>query len=486
MKRYKLGFFVCILTFLFAVNLFGQAPDTLWTKTLGTAEDEGGNSVIQTSDGGYIIAGYSTLSGSADYWLVKTDSLGVGEWGKIFGSTGIDKGYSVVQTSDSGYVIVGFTNSYGAGAFDIWAIKTDKDGNTEWNYPYGGAQTDYGYSIDNAQNDGFIIVGSTKSFGAGGYDVYLVRTTSFGVVVWTKTFGYGFFEEGRSVQYTSDGGYIIAGTRGTIYNGLDIWLIKTDSLGNQLWSKTFGGDSTEYGYSVKQTTDGGYIVAGYTESFSASDDIWLIKTDSLGNEEWNSVLGGNGEQQGYSVAQTPDGGYIVVGETYQVDLLIIRTDDQGNEVWTKQMGGSGIDRGSSVAVTADAGYIIAGSTSSYGAGGSDIWLIKLGPDTGVEEGTIRAPTKHQVNACPNPFTNSVEIRWTSGENLMTNDQCPMTISIYDVSGKLVRSFSLLPPHSSLFSSVVWNGKDLSGNEVKPGIYFLKTKGCEPVKMVKLR
>ncbi|MEP7170786.1 MAG: T9SS type A sorting domain-containing protein, partial [Bacteroidota bacterium] len=172
--------------------------------------------------------------------------------------------------------------------------------------------------------------------------------------------------------------------------------IKTDSSGNLLWSKTFGGTGDDEGRSVQQTTDGGYIISGYKEKGSAfiDLDIYLIKTDSNGNLLWSKTIGGTGDEIGFSVQQTTDGGYIVLGITYSVgagglDVYLIKTDDNGNSLWTKTFGGTNDDWAGSVQQTTDGGYIITGYTQNFGSGGySDVYLIKtdsLG-NSGCKEG----------------------------------------------------------------------------------------------------
>jgi hypothetical protein len=197
---------------------------------------------------------------------------------------------------------------------------------------------------------------------------------------WMKTFGGTSDDGGCSVQQTTDGGYVITG-----WTGGDIWLIKTDSNGNEIWDKTFGEKYAECGFSVQQTTDGGYIIIAYTgSSYSGSyTDVWLIKTDSNGNEIWDKTIGGTSNDWGFSVQQTTNGGYIITGGTLSYgagnwDVWLIKTDFNGNEIWNKTFGGTHYDFGNSVQQTSDGGYIITGSTISYGAGGGndDVWLIK--------------------------------------------------------------------------------------------------------------
>jgi serine/threonine protein kinase len=308
-------------------------------KTYGGSESDGAFSVQQTTDGGYIVAGWTSSSGagSEDAYLIKTDSYGQLQWSKTYGGSEYDDAYSVQQTTDGGYTVAGWTYSSGAGRDDVYLIKTDSYGQLQWSKTYGGSKNDAATSVQQTTDGGYIVAGWTLSSGAGGEDVYLIKTDSYGQLQWSKTYGGSRNDAAFSVQQTADGGYIVAG--GTYSSGAgdeDVYLIKTDSYGQLQWSKTYGGLKDDQAYSVQQTRDGGYIVAGWTSSSGAgSKDVYLIKTDSYGQLQWSKTYGGSGADCAHSVQQTKDGGYIVAGVTSfsgagSFDVYLIKTDSFGN------------------------------------------------------------------------------------------------------------------------------------------------------------
>ncbi|MHC1600309.1 MAG: hypothetical protein ACXQS5_05785 [Candidatus Methanospirareceae archaeon] len=333
--------FVVIFTTLAFVSLgcaSGIPPDEAWNKTFGGTDPDGASSVQQTSDGGYILAGYtySYGAGSSDFWLVKTYSDGSKQWDKTFGGTHYDCIFSVQQTSDDGYILAGVTESYGAGNGDLWLVKADSEGNEQWNRTFGGIDPDCAVSVQQTSDGGYILAGYTESYGAGRSDFWLMKTDSKGNMEWDKTFGGTDYDDVSSVQQTSDGGYILAGDTMSYDTGNgDFWLVKTDSKGNMEWDRTFGGVDACRATSVQQTSDGGYILAGCMRSHGADPgDLWLVKTDSNGNKEWGMTFGGvNVHCAYYPVQQTSDNGYILAGttESYSTDF---------GDAWLIKVGGT--------------------------------------------------------------------------------------------------------------------------------------------------
>jgi len=451
MKKVNLASILCWVgtgVFLSAL-MVNRVSAIAFAKTFGGINNDYAYSVQQTSDGGYIVTGrtYSFGAGNSDVFLLKTDASGNLQWAKTFGGSSYDYAWSVQQTSDGGYIVAGETYSFGAGSWDVFLLKTDASGNLQWAKTFGGSDYDYAYSVQQTSDGGYIVAGFTESFGAGYDDVFLLKTDASGNLHWAKTFGGSSDDGAYSVQQTSDGGYIVAGwTRSFDAGGYDVFLLKTDASGNLQWAKTFGGSSYDYAWSVQQTSDGGYIVAGYTSSFGAGyDDVFLLKTDSSGNLQWAKTFGGDTTDYAWSVQQTSDGGYIVAGGTYSFgagnyDVFLLKTDVSGNLHWAKTFGGSSDDGAFSVQQTSDGGYIVAGVTFSFGAVGADVFLLKTDANgnigtcaiVGSVTPTVNTPTTTETNPTlivdsPTPDTTTPTVTEIS-PILAVSEPCPISIS----------------------------------------------------------
>ena len=410
---------------LFSSFNFSFAQIT-FQKTYGGINSDRGFSVQQTTDNGYIITGSANYvsSGTSDVYLIKTNVYGDTLWTRIFGGGADDRGESVKQTSDGGYIIAGATGSFGAGLADVYLIRTDTNGDTLWTKTFGGIASDEGYDIQQTTDNGFIISGRTSSFGAGQGDVYLIKTDANGNALWSKSFG-GIELEwgGQSVKQTLDGGYIIAGSTYSFGAGYDdIYLIRTDMNGDVLWTKTYGGTESDYGISVQQTTDGGFIVVGETYSFFASiTNVYLIKTDTNGDILWSKTfIWGSQFYKGNSVQQTSDGGYIMSGThgggSTNYGINLIKTNANGDSLWTRKFGITGGSEGNSVQQTNDGGYIITGYIA-FVPTNTDVFLIKT--DSLGNSGCNQIGTFTQVSV-PSTQVSSATTTVTSPITIQSN------------------------------------------------------------------
>ena len=375
------GLVLCVLPSLLLLISSVRAEST-WSQTYGGAESsESAWSVIASSEGGYAICGSTAPSGtlSYDFWLVKTDSNGAMEWNRSYGGWGSERALSLVATSDGGYALAGEAKPFGSGYppyynYTSCLVKTDAVGNFQWNKTYGKGTTDYVTSLATTLEGGYIMAGRS----------FLIRTDAFGNTVWNKTYPAvtGWMFNGKwSVVVTSDGGYALAG-----HSMADFLLLKTDRFGNMIWNRTYGGTESDYANSLIATSDGGYAMAGvwnitdYSRSGGTEADFYMVKTDGSGNMQWNKTYGITGINYANSLVETSDGGYVLAGYTYSTagkgDCLVIGTDSFGNMLWNRTLGGAESDSGQSLVAAADGGLVIAGSTNSFDAGSGDFWLIK--------------------------------------------------------------------------------------------------------------
>jgi hypothetical protein len=342
------GYIICGLTnsygsgnyeaYLIKVDVNGNL---LWSKTIGSPSHmESAIRVSESSDGGYVlVGGTDEITTQGSILLVKLDGSLNLLWSKIVQGPNGASAHSILQCNYGGSIICGEAWTSGIGSkYYAYLVKTDSTGNTLWSKVYGGNSSyEYAHSFQQTSDDGYIVCGGTRSSGTGGsIDFLLLKIDNNGNILWTKTYGSPNDDYGESIQVTSDGGYILAGCTGTFANSYDAYLIKTDSIGNLIWSKTYGGANWDFGYSVKQTFDGGYIISGMTQSFGMGGrDVYVIRTDANGNALWTKTFGTVGDDLSQFVDETNDGGFICLAicdsfNNYHNDICLIKTDNLGN------------------------------------------------------------------------------------------------------------------------------------------------------------
>lgn len=492
------------LLLLTILSLHAQTPAIQWQKCYGGTGNENANCIIQTTDGGYISAGYTNslngdvtgVHGNSDYWVVKIDNAGTIEWQKTYGGSFDDQAASIRQTTDGGYIVAGYSDSNNGditnthGDKDYWIVKLDVAGNIEWQHKYGGDDKEFAYDIQQTTDGGYIIVGKTYSYDGvimpvngditnfhGGNDGWILKLNATGAIEWQNCLGGTELDHLMSVQLTSDGGYIATGT----YNTLGYWLVKLNGAGDVQWQQYYS--DTDDAFDVIQTTDGGYLMAGDVVSRignATGHNFGLIKVNSIGVVEWRKDYGGDGFFDiARCIRQTPEGGYIVtgvinsnwsgnVGPAYgQQDAWVLKLSNSGVIQWQKPMGGSSYDGAGTIEVTSDGGYIVAGfaQSNNYNVsgnhGGSDFWIVKLMPDVLA----TAAVTNNEVALTyyPNPATDRI-----------TFSTDVTTVTVFSVSGVMVQQAKV-------------SDRQLDVSKLAVGNYMLKVeseRGENYLKLVK--
>jgi len=456
---------------------FAQSPDVEWTKLYYGSDQDNGTYVQQSNDGGYIITGDTKSYGAGlnDIWLVKTNASGDTMWTKTFGGTEDDNASCVIQTIYGGYLIFGETVSYGPTYWKAWLIKTNENGDTSWTKLIGTGRHYFIQEGLQLSDGDYVFVGYTKASGAGQEDIWLVKTDATGDTIWTKTFGGSEGDVTQSMDVTNDGGFIIAAYTKSFSSGdKDCWLIRTDYKGDTLWTKVIGGSRDDYIYSVRHTSDNGFILAGATQSFGVQNsyyNLWVVKTDYSGDTLWTRTFGGEGNETANSVVVTNDGDYVVAGWSSSGTWLI-KLNPLGDTLWTKSLGW-GIAY--HIEQTNDGGYIVL----DYDWDNltlADIWLVKLATDPNdvepLEQGKI--PDNYILKQnYPNPFNPLTTIDFGIPESEF------VTLAVYNLLGEpvevLVNKYLTAGNYK-----VKWNAK-----EQISGVYFYQIQAGNIVKTNKM-
>jgi uncharacterized delta-60 repeat protein len=442
-----------IFVFVFCGSLILNAQ---WARTYGGSDFDRAFFIQQTSDGGYVVAGYTASDGAgiSDIWVLKLSLAGVIEWQHAYGGSGDDVAYAVQETSDEGYIVAGYTYSFGAGESDYWILKLTSEGEIEWEFTYGGIGDDAAYAIQETSDGGYIVAGHTHFFGAPTSDTWILKLTSEGDIEWQHIYGGTGDDKAYAVQETSEGGYIVAGS--TQYLGAldhDFWVLKLTSAGFREWQRIYGGFGDDVAYSIQETSDEGYIVAGDTDSFgNKKSELWILKLTSLGNVEWESIYGGSADDYLNCIKETSDGGYIVTGNTYSFgagdsDILAFKLSSLGNIEWQRTYGGSEEDAAYYIQDTNDGGYVVAGYTDSFGAGGSDFLLLKLFTDGDIDP------------ACELVGSSDATVQDTSSFAVYTNIPPQLT-------GAQLQSTEIFPQETSATSNLLCEAQPTISGTVK--------------------
>jgi len=490
---------------LTSIIINAQAPNTEWQKNYGGTGTEYAYSIKETSDSGYILAGFSYSNdgdiienkGNSDFCIIKLNNTNDIIWQKTYGGTDSDFANSIQETTDGGYIVAGYTYSNDGdipenkGDADFWIIKLNNIGDTIWHKTYGGTDYDYEKSIKETTDGGYIVIGYTKSNDGditenkGNEDVWVIKLDNIGDIIWQKTYGGTNNDEAFSIQETTDGGYIFTGNTesndGDITENKgnkDVWVIKLDNTGGIIWQKTYGGASNDEALSIQEITNGEYIVAGYTESNNGDItenkgemDAWLIKIDNTGNIIWQKTYGGTSNDDIKAMQETTDSGFILAGNTKSndgnitenkgyTDVWLIKVNNIGDIIWQKTYGGSNSDLAFSIQETSNEGYIVAGYTDSNNGditenkGAADIWVIKIGEDT--LSNYVKQLSYNIFSIYPNPTTGKVQIS-------LNEQQVGSTLQITDINGRVVKQLTI----EQLNTLTI----DLS-NQAK-GVYFVK-------------
>ncbi len=451
-----------VLFFLFVITqpVMAQKPDSLWTKTYGGIDYDRGNSMIQTSDGGLAIIGeYGgfTEAGTrrqGQIWLVKTDASGDTLWTRKYNGSEYDLGNAVRQTSDGGYILAGYTSGGRFNAVDAWLIRTDAFGDTLWTKTFGTDSEESANDVIETSDGGFVFTGfarSTKS--SRDRDVWLVKTDSVGDTLWTGRYYSGDVENvGNKVLETTDGGFVIVGTTQLRGRNEDLFLIGTDEDGNELWKKTYNKtyatrDGVDEGRDIIELDNDGFMVLGFSDAYN-----WLIRTDAAGDTLWTKSFFLNGR----SFKKTIDGGYIITGD------WLVRTDSAGDTLWTiKELGGIS----NSVEQTSDGGFVISGYRTDFDTDTfENLWLFKLGPEGAVTSNRpdIEKPLIANLGQnYPNPFNPVTVIPYELSES------AHVKIVVFDMLGRHV---------ATLLNSTIAAGSNqvfFDAGHLSSGIYLVR-------------
>lgn len=457
-----------ILLTIFNLSLTVSNAQIMFEKAYGANNAQRGISVFQTINEDYVIAGNSDSSdtGSADIFLTKITVSGDTIWTRKYGSTGNDFLSSMKPTANGGYIIAGYTNSIAGNGNDIMLLNIDKNGDLIWSKTFGGIGEDKGADVVQNSNEDFIITGTTGSYGAGGLDAYVLSADSTGNLLWFKSYGGSNDDAGNSIHLNSDGGYLIAGETKSFGSNTDAYLIRVDNIGNKLWSKAIGGSNIDYAKSGIQTSDGGFIFTGTSESWG-TNNVYVVKTDSAGEIYWTKIIGGGDSDFGNCIIENNDSSFTITGQTSSfgpdADVYLIKLSSSGSTDWTRVFGGVGLETGNCISQTADNGFVITGSATIAG-NGLDAYLIKTNASgkTSCTNTSIPVVVVEgiPVSASVIPTDSITVISLTSFSLTLVQGHLPSFIDIKCYSNEVIEPATILMPDVIAINDLIEN--DVNG------------------------
>jgi hypothetical protein len=471
-----LAIIILVTTFIFISIAHGQ-PEMEWSQTIGGDQPEICYSVIQTTEGGYALTGglerdIGFGQFDLDGLLILTNEDGEEIWRQTYGGEGLDEFNTGIQTTDGGYALAGLSESFGRGSYDFWLLKTDENGDSLWSQTYGGDVGDVCYSLIQTVDSGFVLAGS------GLYN--MVKTDDEGDVSWTYTFNGGFDFYCSSVIQTTDSSFVLAGSIETgDYHEGDCMLVKVDENGDEQWTRTYGEEGIQTCSSVIQTAGGGFALAGNTGSFGfENNSYWIVKTDEEGRELWSRVYEGENEEYIRTLLQVPDNGFVMAGDAYSIDdsgseFYLVRIDEGGGVLWSQTYGNADENWCNSVLQTDDYSFILAGSTYD---GDDDCLLIKTEPDP-VSTPRIDPPTppsKFELMAAyPNPFNSTATIRYSLPFS------ADISLDVFNPIGQRVQT--LFDGQKQAGTHNI----SITATDMVSGLYFIRLEAPESIQTRKL-
>lgn len=469
-------FIIFIISFCSLISVI-QSQITGFQRTYGLQGFNYGVNAFETSDKGFMILGNkSGFTGNSDIYIIKTNKNGIIEWDKAIGGDSLMMATDFKQTQDKGMIICGYTNSLFSEGYDFLIIKTDSLANIEWKTSFGGSDWDFANSIATISNLGYFIAGKTYNNTLGMADAFLACLNLNGDTLWTKTIGGSGEDIFNSIDTTSDGNLIAAGYTNSFGNGNnDFFLVKIDTQGNVIWSKTYGQAGNDKAYAARATHDGGYVVIGSSNSPPAINiDPWLVKTNANGDSLWNYFYFNNNDEEFFDIKQLNNGNYLLAGYTTtwgfgQKEVIVHLVSNAGDYLYGNTYGGDWDDVAYSASIASDGGFFFTGSTESKGFGISNIYFIKTNEQCYTDTSSIHIMNNNEIlnnntlfNIYPNPAKDYINVNI---KNIKGNF---LTINIFNIKSKLVLSDNI-----KLQSNTI--NLNYSTKNFKSGVYFLNIK-----------